>query len=125
VKPEARDQVLQRLYEAEQRGVSNPDLTGVPPRVVRLITGVLEHKGDLDRSIEEASEHWSLDRMPPVDRTILRIGLFELRFEPGTPAAVIVSEAVALAKTYSTERSGSFVNGVLGHLAETERSGER
>lgn len=125
MKPEPRDQALQRLYEAEQRGVSNPDLTGVPPRVVRLITGVLEHKADLDRSIEEASEHWSLDRMPPVDRTILRIGLFELRFEPGTPAAVIVSEAVALAKTYSTERSGSFVNGVLGHLAETERSGER
>jgi N utilization substance protein B len=124
VKPEPRDQALQRLYEAEQRGLSNPDLTGVSPRAIRLITGVLEYKAELDRSIEEASDHWSLDRMPPVDRTVLRIGLYELRFEPGTPAAVIVSEAVKLAKTYSTERSGSFVNGVLGHLAETERTAD-
>ena len=125
MKPEPRDQALQHLYEAEQRDVSNPDLTGVSPRALRLIAGVLEHKAELDRSIEEASDHWSLDRMPPVDLTILRIGLFELRFEPGTPAAVIVSEAVELAKTYSTERSGSFVNGVLGHLAESERTADR
>lgn len=121
MKSEPRDQALQRLYEVEQRGVSDPDLSGVSPRALRLITGVLEHQAELDRSIEEASDHWRLDRMPPVDRTVLRIGLFELRFEPRIPAAVIVSEAVELAKTYSTERSGSFVNGVLGHLAESER----
>ena len=61
--------------------------------------------------------------MPPIDRTVLRIGLYELQHEPDIPAAVIVSEAVRLAKTYSTERSGSFVNGVLGHLADEERPG--
>jgi N utilization substance protein B len=56
--------------------------------------------------------------MPVVDRAILRLGLYELRHEPETPVAVVVSEAVRLAKTYSTEKSGAFVNGVLAALAE-------
>ncbi len=63
-------------------------------------------------------------RMPPVDRAILRLGLYELRFEKGTPMAVVVSEAVRLAKMYSTERSGAFVNGILSKLAVVERPEE-
>jgi transcription antitermination protein NusB len=59
--------------------------------------------------------------MPVIDRSILRIGLFELRYEKGLPTAVIVAEAVRLARTYSTERSGSFVNGVLASLARSSR----
>jgi N utilization substance protein B len=59
--------------------------------------------------------------MPVVDRAILRLGLYELRYETDTPAAVVVAEAVRLAKTFSTERSGAFVNGVLATLAEQER----
>ncbi len=118
---EPRHEALERLYEAEQRGADVADLTGISAKAVRIIRGVLEHKEDLDRSIEETSDHWRMDRMPPVDRTVLRIGLYELRHEPEVPAAVIVSEAVELAKTFSTERSGSFVNGVLGHLSQLER----
>lgn len=121
---EPRDIALQHLYEAEQRKADHLDIDNVSTKANRIIQGVLEHKADLDRSIEEASEHWSLERMPPVDRTVLRIGLYELRYERDVPQAVIVSEAVRLAKTYSTERSGAFVNGVLGHLARAERSAE-
>jgi N utilization substance protein B len=121
VNEEPRDIALQRLYEVEQRGTESVDPTDLPDKSLRIITGVLEHLRELDRSIEDASEHWTLDRMPPVDRTILRMGLYELRFEPQTPAAVIISECVRLARKFSTERSGSFVNGVLGHLSGLER----
>ncbi len=120
---EPRDQALKRLYEAEQRGTTDVDLGGVTAKAARIISGVLSHKDELDARIEATSDHWSVDRMPPIDRTALRIGLYELQHEPDIPAAVIVSEAVRLAKTYSTERSGSFVNGVLGHLADEERPG--
>jgi transcription antitermination protein NusB len=87
-----------------------------------LVTGVLEHVEELDRTIDSVSEHWRIERMPVVDRAILRLGLYELRFESQTPPAVVVSEAVRLAKTYSTEKSGAFINGILGRLAERERN---
>ena len=119
---EPRDVALQHLYEAEQRQLVDVDLTGLSPKATRIITGVLNNKLELDQSIGATSEHWTLDRMPPVDLTVLRIGLYELRYEPDVPSAVIVSEAVRLAKAYSTERSGAFVNGVLGRLADQERS---
>jgi N utilization substance protein B len=87
-----------------------------------LVRGVLENKEALDNEIESASEHWSVARMPVIDRSILRLGLYELRHARDTPTAVVVSEAVRLAKTYSTERSGAFVNGVLASLARTARA---
>jgi transcription antitermination protein NusB len=118
---EPRDLALQALYQAEITGDSSgiEDLTG---RVGILVRGVLEHKEGLDNEIESASEHWSVARMPVIDRSILRLGLFALRHAPETPTAVVVSEAVRLAKTYSTERSGAFVNGVLASLARSARS---
>jgi N utilization substance protein B len=86
-----------------------------------LVKGVLTEKEELDHRIESASEHWSIARMPVIDRSILRLGLYELMHNTETPTAVIVSEAVRLAKTYSTERSGAFVNGVLASLARSVR----
>ncbi len=86
--------------------------------------GVADHLEDLDAAIDEVSTRWRVARMPPVDRAILRLGLYELRFEPNTPMAVVVSEAVRLAKVYSTERSGAFVNGILSKLAVVERPTE-
>ena len=117
---EMRDLVLEALYQAEV-GDGEPDLSDLPSRAARLISGVMDHKEELDSAIEEASEHWSVARMPVIDRTILRLGLYELRFQPDTPTGVIVSEALRLAQTYSTERSGSFVNGVLASLARQLR----
>jgi N utilization substance protein B len=117
---EPRDLAVQALYEADQRDLpSRP--ADLPPKAARLVAGVLEHVRELDEEIDRASEHWRVQRMPVVDRAILRLGLYELRFETETPTAVVVAEAVRLAKTFSTERSGSFVNGVLATLAEQVR----
>ncbi len=116
---EPRDLALETLYELETRGDDEHDV--LDGRAERLVAGVLEHREDLDHEIESASDHWSVARMPVIDRSILRLGLFELRYEKGTPTAVIVAEAVRLARTYSTERSGSFVNGVLASLARSAR----
>jgi N utilization substance protein B len=116
---EPRDLALETLYELETRGEEQTE--GLTGRAARLVTGVQEHREELDNEIESASDHWSVARMPVVDRSILRLGLFELRHEPDVPTGVIVSEAVRLARTYSTERSGSFVNGVLASLARSAR----
>lgn len=115
---EPRDVALETLYEVETSGI---DPTGISGRAKGIVEGVLERRDAMDEQIENASEHWSVTRMPTVDRSILRIGLYELLEEPDIPTAVIVSEAVRLAKTYSTERSGSFVNGVLATLAREVR----
>jgi N utilization substance protein B len=76
---------------------------------------------ELDAAIGASSTRWRVERMPAVDRVVLRIALHELRTRPQTPVAVVISEAVGLAGRYSTERSGRFVNGVLAALAALER----
>ena len=115
---EPRDLALERLYESETGELNEELLSG---RALQIVNGVIAVRDDLDQAIEGASDHWSVARMPLIDRTILRIGLWELREEPEIPTAVVVSEAVRLANTYSTERSGSFVNGVLAALARETR----
>ena len=117
---EPRDLAIEALYQIEITGDSSTaeSLSG---RVGLLVRGVVEHREALDHEIESASEHWSIARMPVIDRSILRLGLFELRHNRDTPTAVVMSEAVRLAKTYSTERSGAFVNGVLASLARATR----
>ena len=117
---EPRDLALETLYTLETWAES--DISDLGGKALRLVRGVAEHREALDYEIEEASEHWSVARMPVIDRTILRLGLYELRHEAATPTAVIMSEAVRLAKTYSTENSGSFINGVLASLARASRS---
>lgn len=123
---EPRDQALAALYQIDQLG--SPETSGLPDlsaRAQRLVAGVVEHIESLDASIETVSEHWRVDRMPVLDRAVLRLALYELRYEKETPTAVVIAEAVRLAKTYSTEKSGAFVNGVLGSLARTERTDEQ
>ena len=117
----AREQALRALYEADQRQVESGAGTG---RVGRLVEGVKHEQAELDATIEAAATNWRVDRMPPVDRAILRIGLFELRHHPDTSVGTIIDEAVELAKRYSTEQSGRFVNGVLAALAKLERPEE-
>jgi N utilization substance protein B len=111
-----RHDALAALYEAEQLDrAPNPALLTAP--AAGLAAGVWESRAELDAAIGEAATGWRVDRMTVVDRNVLRIGLYELRQQPGTPEAVVISEAVRLAKAYSTEHSGRFVNGVLGRLA--------
>jgi transcription antitermination factor NusB len=115
---EPRDLALERLYEYETRGEIGSDVGG---RAGAIVEGVVSDLDELDEMIESVAERWSVARMPVIDRNVIRIGLYELRSDQMTPTAVVVSEAVRLAQTYSTEKSAAFVNGVLATLARTIR----
>ncbi|HET9258782.1 MAG TPA: transcription antitermination factor NusB [Acidimicrobiia bacterium] len=116
---ESRDLALERLYEYETKGEIASDIGG---RAGAIVEGVISDLDDLDQLIESVSEHWTVSRMPVIDRNVLRIGVYELG-DDSIPAAVVISEAVRLARTYSTEKSSSFVNGILATLAKTLRDG--
>jgi transcription antitermination protein NusB len=83
-----------------------------------LVRGVTSERADIDLRISRASDNWRIERMTRIDRNVLRIGTWELVHERETPRAVILDEAVELAKQFGTEDSGSFVNGVLARIAD-------
>lgn len=85
-----------------------------------LVEGVQEHQADIDSLIARFADRWAIERMPVVDRTLLRIGIFELLWRDDVPTAVAINEAVELAKSLSTDESGRFVNGLLGKVAEDQ-----
>ena len=118
----ARERALGLAYECEQRTVSGSTLLEglpVPPDeyAQELVLGIDVHHEEIDAIIAKFSEHWSLDRMPVVDRALLRIGTYELGWRPDVPTPVAITEAVELAKQYSTKDSGRFVNGLLSRIA--------
>jgi N utilization substance protein B len=125
----ARKRAVDVLYEADLRGgdrlavlrdrieTGNPP---VPEHTVRLVEGVAEHAGRIDALIEQHARNWSLDRLPDVDRAILRMAVFELLWADDVPDAVVIDEAVALAKVLSTDDSPGYVNGVLGAILAAE-----
>ncbi|MBV8727671.1 MAG: transcription antitermination factor NusB [Candidatus Eremiobacteraeota bacterium] len=78
-----------------------------------LVYGTLEHSEESDRTFSPLLEGWTIDRLPTIDRLLLRMSLFELHHRPNIPRAVVINEAVELAKKFSTEDSGRFINGVL------------
>ena len=86
------------------------------PYTAELVRGVVEHQSRIDEVLADYSESWTLDRMPVVDRNVLRIGVYELLYVDDVPDAVAVSEAMALVRDLSTDESPSFVNGVLGAI---------
>ena len=123
---EARERALGLAYEAEMRGVDLAAIIGeqaVLPDdyACYLIEGVAEHGEEIDALLRKYSEHWALERMPVVDRTLLRLSTIELGWVPDVPTASVITEAVELAKQYSTKDSGRFVNGLLARLAEQLR----
>ncbi len=91
-----------------------------------LVNGAHEHREEIDTLIRRFSENWRLERMPTVDRNILRLAIFELLYRPDIPTKVSINEAVDIGKKYGSEDSGSFINGILDrirlHLDETGRS---
>ena len=117
----ARRRALEILHSFDIGGVEPPTESPDDPYVRVLIDGVADHREDLDRVIGEASEHWTIERMPAVDRNILRLATFEL-LHSDVPTGAIVDEAVSLAKLLSTEGSGRFVNGVLSRIAREARA---
>lgn len=123
---QARERALSLLYEAETKGLTPATvLAELPlepaPFAAELVAGVGEHGSEVDELIRRFSRGWALERMPAVDRALLRIGVYELLHRADVPTGVILSEAVELASRYSTEESGRFVNGVLGQIARDVR----
>ena len=98
----------------------------VPPQpyATELATGVEEHQERIDELLSKHAIDWSLERMPVVDRAVLRMATFELGWCRDVPTSVVISEAVELAKAYSTEDSGGFVNGLLATIAHELRPDE-
>jgi N utilization substance protein B len=127
----ARNRALDVLFEAEQRSVSAFDVLRarremtdqiVNPYTLEIVEGVVSQQTAIDEFLETYSQGWTLERMPSVDRIILRIGTWELLYNDDVPDGVAVSEAVALAKTLSTDESPSFINGLLGRLQQLKPS---
>lgn len=100
---------------AERSEAASPP---VPAYTAELVHGVQKHLSGIDGLLSSHSRHWALDRMPAVDRNILRIGAYELLWRDDVPEPVVISEAVLLARDLSTDSSPSFINGLLARLLE-------
>ena len=123
---DARERALYMLYEAYSKGIAPVDALAVqvlePDALTTLLViGVGEHVEQLDAAIAARAKGWTLVRMPVLDLNILRLGAFELAHRPEVPVAVAIDEAVELAKRFSTDDSGRFVNGVLSALVDDLR----
>jgi N utilization substance protein B len=128
----ARKRALDVLYAAELRGVPPLDVLGeqpmargaqgAPPQpnpyVATLVEGVVAHRARIDELLSTYSSGWALDRMPAVDRNILRLAVFELLWGEDVPGPVVIDEAVQLARELSTDDSPAFVNGLLARILD-------
>ena len=123
----ARELALQFLYQLDVRGAEiRAELEDFlkeagASRMARrfateIVNGVLAHRDELDAVIVKVAQNWSLERMPPVDRNILRLAVYEMLHENETPKLVVLDEAIELAKKFGSEQSGRFVNGLLDGL---------
>jgi len=123
---EARERALSLCYELEARGMTADELltslaVAPDPYAEMIVRGVDEHREEIDALLRKLSEHWTLERMPAVDRALLRIGSYELGWQPELPLAVVIDEAVELAGQYSTKDSSRFVNALLSRIASELR----
>jgi N utilization substance protein B len=127
----ARKRALDLLFEADQRGLEARRLVAErlpaaqPPiseYAVEIVEGVSRHAERIDELLATYAQGWTLDRMPGVDRIVLRIGAWELLFNDDVPDAVAIDEAVDLARMLSTDESPAFVNGLLARLLEVKPS---
>jgi N utilization substance protein B len=127
----ARKRALDLLFEAEQRGVNADTLLSeriatpatqhaLNDYTVEIVRGVVAKWVQIDELLATYSQGWTVERMPAVDRAILRIGAWEVVFSDAVPDAVAISEAVGLAKSLSTDDSPTFVNGLLARLSEVK-----
>ena len=127
VRSSARERAVHFLYEAESRSLPVSEIVAaqvlaVDDLVSALTAGVASRQSQLDEMITEYSHTWTIHRMPAIDRNVLRLAIYELIDRPEVPLAVVINEAVELAKRFSTEESGRYVNGVLSAIAKQVRS---
>jgi N utilization substance protein B len=125
----ARKRALDVLFEAELRGLPVLELLAerlslgerpTPEYAAEIVRGVATHRAEIDKLISGNSVGWTLERMPAVDRNVLRIGVWELRWADDVPSGVAISEAVELVQDLSTDGSPAFVNGLLAKIAATK-----
>lgn len=127
----AREVALKTLYEAEMGDLSRQEAAGRVTRRLRrpeerkfaltLVNQTLENLAEIDKIIAEVAENWDLSRMAVIDKNTLRLGVAEILF-CGVPAKVAINEAIEVAKKFSTENSGRFVNGILDKVARMKRA---
>ena len=123
---EARERALALCYELEVKAEpAGPLLDALPappdPYTESLVRGVDAHGDELDALLRKYSERWAVERMPAVDRALLRLGAYELAYEPELPVGVVIDESVELAQQYSTKESGRFVHALLARIADEVR----
>src|SRR5918994_3916864 len=130
----ARKRAVDVLYEADVRGTEAVSTLAerlaqadppVPEYAVELVEGVTGRLSGIDRVLSDHSEGWTVERMPPVDRAVLRLALYELLWRDDVPDAVVIDEAGELAKSLSTDESPRFVNGVLGRVLREQPAPDR
>ena len=127
----AREDALQVLYQLDMNDTLtpgaalahfekfyNPEQGPLDEFTRRLVTGVMERLAEVDAAVSKHSEHWRKDRMPAVDRNILRLGAYEIAFCDDIPATVSINEMVELAKAFGSENSPAFINGILDKLRQ-------
>jgi N utilization substance protein B len=124
---EARERALALCYELEAKDEPVEDILAdlpAPPDdyTITLVRGVGDHRADIDGLLTTYSERWAVERMPAVDRALLRIGSYELGWQPELPVGVVIDEAVELAQQYSTADSARFVHALLARIADDVRS---
>ena len=123
---DARERAMHILYEADTKGLTGTEVLAmqvlsIDDLTTEIVTGVSTHLGELDSHIVECANGWTLARMPVIDRNVLRMAVYELSYSRDVPVAVVINEAVELAKTFSTDDSGRFVNGVLSAISKVVR----
>ena len=127
VRSTARERAVHFLYEAESLSLPVAHIVSgqvlvVDDLVLQLTTGVATRQIEIDEMIVEYSHTWTIQRMPAIDRNVLRLAIYELLDRQDVPVAVIINEAVELAKRFSTEESGRYVNGLLSAIAKKVRT---
>ena len=131
VRRQGRELAMMLLYREAVTGLTDRAIPGIeeaPQEAVAfaetLVAGVRGDIAEIDRAISGASEHWDIGRMGAVDRTILRIGVYELMRSPDTPVGAVINEAIETARKYSSDECGRFVNGILDRIARDVRGEE-
>jgi N utilization substance protein B len=118
---DVRGDRLEDALQAEQaRALARPERASSWPYAREIVQGIVDHRDEIDGMIREHSTAWPLERMPAVDRAILRVATWEIEHNPDVPAGVAIDEAVELAKELSTDDSPRFVNGVLAAVAKAQ-----
>ncbi len=120
---QARELALQALFQLDNHEITIQEAIGHvteenDPFLTDLVKGTIEHKDEIDTSLTDKLENWSLSRLPKIERTVLRIAVYELLYANEAPAKVVINEALEICKIYGDEKSSRFVNGVLSKYTD-------